>query len=75
MSVILETERLFFRDHEPRDLEPFCAMEADPEVRRYVGGPPAHAIERKPNSVRFTFRPYPTEWARAERAGTDREVV
>jgi ribosomal-protein-alanine N-acetyltransferase len=40
MAVILETERLLFRDHEPQDLEPFCAMEADPEVRRYVGGAP-----------------------------------
>jgi len=40
MSVILETQRLLFRDHEPQDLEPFCAMEADPEVRRYVGGAP-----------------------------------
>jgi len=38
--IRLETERLVFRDHEPADLEPFCAMEADPEVRRYVGGSP-----------------------------------
>jgi ribosomal-protein-alanine N-acetyltransferase len=40
MAVILETERLLFRDHEPEDLEPYCTMEADPEVRRYVGGQP-----------------------------------
>ena len=38
--IVLETERLTFRNHEPADLEPFCAMEADPEVRRYVGGSP-----------------------------------
>jgi ribosomal-protein-alanine N-acetyltransferase len=38
--IVLETARLLFRDHEPGDLEPFCAMEADPEVRRYVGGQP-----------------------------------
>ena len=38
--ILLETERLLFRNHEPRDLEPYCAMEADPEVRRYVGGKP-----------------------------------
>ena len=37
---ILETERLLFRDHEPGDLDAYCAMEADPEVRRYVGGQP-----------------------------------
>ena len=32
--IVLETERLLLRDHEPADLEPYCAMEADPEVRR-----------------------------------------
>ena len=40
MMIVLETERLLFRAHEPQDLEPYCAMEADPEVRRYVGGKP-----------------------------------
>jgi RimJ/RimL family protein N-acetyltransferase len=31
--IVLETERLLFRDHEESDLEPFCEMEADPEYR------------------------------------------
>jgi ribosomal-protein-alanine N-acetyltransferase len=38
--IVLESERLLFRDHEPGDLEAYCEMEADPEVRRYVGGAP-----------------------------------
>jgi ribosomal-protein-alanine N-acetyltransferase len=38
--IILESERLLFRPHEAADLEAFCAMEADAEVRRYVGGAP-----------------------------------
>jgi ribosomal-protein-alanine N-acetyltransferase len=38
--IVLETERLFFRPHEPDDLEAYCAMEQDAEVRRYVGGAP-----------------------------------
>jgi [ribosomal protein S5]-alanine N-acetyltransferase len=38
MVIILESERLLFRAHEPSDLESFCAMEMDPEFRRYVGG-------------------------------------
>jgi RimJ/RimL family protein N-acetyltransferase len=38
--IVLESERLLFRSHEAADLEAFCAMEADPEVRRYVGGTP-----------------------------------
>jgi ribosomal-protein-alanine N-acetyltransferase len=38
--IVLESERLLFRDYEPSDLDAYCAMEADPEVRRYVGGIP-----------------------------------
>lgn len=38
--IVLETERLYFRDHEPDDGEAYCAMEQDAEVRRYVGGAP-----------------------------------
>lgn len=38
--IILESERLLFRPHEPGDIEAYCAMEQDPEVRRYVGGAP-----------------------------------
>ena len=38
--MVLESERLLFRAHEPGDLDAYCAMEADPEVRRYVGGAP-----------------------------------
>ena len=50
--VILEAPRLLFRDHDINDLEPFCAMEADPEVRRFVGGPRSRVgAERKFKSV------------------------
>jgi RimJ/RimL family protein N-acetyltransferase len=47
--IVLETERLVFRDHRPEDLEPFCLLEADPYVRRFVGGKPRarEAAERK----------------------------
>jgi ribosomal-protein-alanine N-acetyltransferase len=38
--VILETKRLLFREHKPSDLEAYCAMEQDAEVRRFVGGAP-----------------------------------
>ncbi len=37
---LLQTSRLLFRQHTIGDLDAFCAMEADPEVRRYVGGAP-----------------------------------
>jgi ribosomal-protein-alanine N-acetyltransferase len=38
--IVLESKRLVFRSHEAADLDAFCAMEADAEVRRYVGGAP-----------------------------------
>src|ERR1700685_3247183 len=38
--VLLETERLLFREHRRGDLDDYCALEADAEVRRYVGGAP-----------------------------------
>lgn len=38
--IILETDRLLFRDHEEGDLEAFCEMMADPEFRWLSGGPP-----------------------------------
>ena len=36
--IFLETERLLFRSHEPKDEADFVRMHSDPEVRRYVGG-------------------------------------
>jgi ribosomal-protein-alanine N-acetyltransferase len=47
--IVLESERLLFRDHEASDLDAYCEMEADPEVRRYVGGAPRprESAERK----------------------------
>jgi RimJ/RimL family protein N-acetyltransferase len=33
----LTTERLLFRGFEPRDVEPYAAMMADPEVTRHLG--------------------------------------
>jgi ribosomal-protein-alanine N-acetyltransferase len=38
--TILEPERLLFREHEAGDLDAFCEIQADPDVRRYVGGSP-----------------------------------
>jgi len=38
--TILESKRLLFRQHSLIDLEQYCAMEMDADVRRYVGGYP-----------------------------------
>jgi len=39
-EIILETDRLLFRQHVIADIDAYCAMEADPDFRRYVGGKP-----------------------------------
>jgi [ribosomal protein S5]-alanine N-acetyltransferase len=39
-TIILETERLILRQHENDDLDAYCAMEMDANVRRFVGGYP-----------------------------------
>jgi ribosomal-protein-alanine N-acetyltransferase len=38
--IFLETDRLLFRQHTMADLDAYCSMEMDPDVRRYVGGRP-----------------------------------
>jgi len=40
MHALPESERLLFRPHLISDLDDFCAMEMDINVRRYVGGYP-----------------------------------
>lgn len=39
-----ETERLVLRPYRQEDLEPFAAMNLDPEVMRYLGGPQPRAV-------------------------------
>jgi ribosomal-protein-alanine N-acetyltransferase len=40
MICVLESERMIFRPHRACDLEAYCALETDANVRRYVGGAP-----------------------------------
>ena len=44
--IKLETERLIFRDHELRDLEPYCAIESDPVYRSPQRVHPRAELER-----------------------------
>ena len=54
--MVLESKRMSFRRHEPDDFEAYCATEADPEVRRFVGGKPRtrEDAERKFRDVHLT---------------------
>jgi len=38
--IVLTSNRLLFRQHIPEDMEAYCVMEMDADVRRYVGGQP-----------------------------------
>src|SRR5580704_7379789 len=58
---VLESARLLFRPHEAADLDAFCTMEGDVEVRRYVGGAPR---TREAAEERF--------WSRAMHATDER---
>jgi ribosomal-protein-alanine N-acetyltransferase len=51
--TVLESDRMIFRPHELADLDAYCEMEADPAVRRFVGGKPRtrEAAERKFRNV------------------------
>src|SRR5690242_15836864 len=63
MAVILESDRLLFRDHEPEDLEPFCDMEADSEVRRFVGGAPRSRAGAEAKFHQVYLQPVPDRLA------------
>ena len=55
--VRLETERLLFRDHEPGDLEAYCAMESDPLYRAPQPVHPRAELERSFRDVWLVARP------------------
>lgn len=55
--VKLETERLLFRDHEPEDLEPYCAMESDPLYRAPQPVHPRSELERSFREVWLVPKP------------------
>ena len=54
-----ETDRLYFRAHEPRDEADFVCMHTDPEVRRFVGGAP-WSLERARQRFREQYLGQPT---------------
>jgi [ribosomal protein S5]-alanine N-acetyltransferase len=45
--IRLESERLVFRDHEPQDREPYCAMESDALYRAPQPVHPREELERR----------------------------
>jgi len=62
-KIILESERLLFRLHTLDDMDNFCAMEQDPEVRRYVGGKPRTRAEAEDRFINGPMQPHEGFWA------------
>jgi ribosomal-protein-alanine N-acetyltransferase len=58
-DIILETERLIFRQHTMADLNVYCAMEADPVFRRYIGGSPRTRDEAERRFMEGAIKPAP----------------
>ena len=56
-GIVLETERLIFRQHTMADLDAYCAMEADPDFRRYVGGRPRTREEAERRFMEGAIKP------------------
>ncbi|MDN5289339.1 MAG: putative ribosomal N-acetyltransferase YdaF [Mucilaginibacter sp.] len=56
-QIMLTTERLLFRQHTMADMDAFCAMEQDPEVRRYVGGKPRTREEAEHRFINDPLQP------------------
>ncbi len=51
---VLETARLRLRGHTPADLPACCALWADPQVTRYIGGRPQSAEETWARLLRYS---------------------
>jgi RimJ/RimL family protein N-acetyltransferase len=62
-KIILESERLLFRLHTMADMDDFCAMEQDPEIRRYVGGKPRSRSDAEDRFINGPMQPYDGFWA------------
>jgi hypothetical protein len=58
--LFLETERLYFRSHEPQDETAFVRMQTDPEVRKPVGGQ-LWLLEKALTRFRKDYLGHPTE--------------
>jgi len=54
---VLETDRLWFRRHTADDIEFYCAMEMDADVRRYTGGRPRTREEAEQRFMPFLAPP------------------
>ena len=58
--IFLQTARLLFRSHEPRDETDFVNMHTDAEVRRYVGGQ-ARPVEKAQTRFREQYLGKPAD--------------
>ena len=56
--IILETERLLFRQHQEGDREAYCEMESDPEYRRPQVVHPRDELERSFSRTMVPGKPF-----------------
>ena len=75
MKVVLETSRLILREFTENDANDLCALDADPEVMRFVGPYATADAEAYRERIRTVYLPYYVRyegygyWAAREKAG------
>ncbi len=75
MKVVLETSRLVLREFTEDDANGLCALDADPDVMRFVGPYAMADAEAYRERIRIVYLPYYVRyegygyWAAMEKAG------
>ncbi|MBO0357568.1 GNAT family N-acetyltransferase [Hymenobacter sp. BT186] len=58
MKIVVETERLVFREFLPTDAQGMFELDSDPEVHRYLGNKPVLSIEQSQEMIAFIRQQY-----------------
>ncbi|TCC99482.1 GNAT family N-acetyltransferase [Pedobacter hiemivivus] len=56
--MIIETERLYFRELLETDIRGVFSLDSDPEVHQYLGGNPIESAQQALNAIKFIRQQY-----------------
>jgi RimJ/RimL family protein N-acetyltransferase len=58
MNMLIETERLYFRELLETDVEGLFSLDSDPEVHQYLGKNPIKTIQQANDAIKFIRQQY-----------------
>lgn len=58
MQIIIETERLYFRELLNTDVSGIYSLDSDPEVHQYLGNNPIKTVEQAEDAIKFIRQQY-----------------